>query len=423
MKLFRIGLGLLILGLAARYSHAADVKISALPDGGTVQTTDQIPVNRSGTTDRVVVGFLATVGALSGDCTTPGNSGVLTCGTAIARTGVDIDTSNQVTVTHLAAPLPATQGGTGQTTITLGDLIYGSASNVLSKLAGNTTTTKQFLGQTGNGTISAAPVWGALTAGDFQGLSPVWTGNQEIASAEPRYILTETDQGADLKKLDIDLQGGVLCVRTRTDLDAAGQNAICFTRGPTTSLTNITLGYATSGTYTFPFTGTATFGGAITLGGSLTVSSGNIVASSTSSVIQGGILRLTGSGTTTNGLNLPTANTLGFLANTTQVGTWDTTKLSLNTGLASTGTKFTASGCSNSATVGGAIAGQFTSGTTGTCTVVITLPTTLNGWVCRADDLTTPANFIGQSASSTTSCTVTGTTVSGDVLNFSAMAF
>ena len=97
-------------------------------------------------------------------------------------------------------------------------------------------------------------------------------------------------------------------------------------------------------------------------------------------------------------------------------------------GIESTGTKFTISGCSAGTTVGGATAGSFLSGTTGACTVVITLngatgATALNGWTCGASDLTTPANLIAQSASSTTTCTITGTTVSGDKIQFLAMAF
>lgn len=41
----------------------------------------------------------------------------------------------------------------------LGDLLYGGASGAPTKLAGNTTTTKKVLVQTGNGTVSAAPTW------------------------------------------------------------------------------------------------------------------------------------------------------------------------------------------------------------------------------------------------------------------------
>lgn len=61
------------------------------------------------------------------------------------------------------------QGGTNQTSYTLGDTLYSSASNTLSKLAGNTTSTKQYLSQTGTGTVSAAPVWATISGSDITG--------------------------------------------------------------------------------------------------------------------------------------------------------------------------------------------------------------------------------------------------------------
>jgi hypothetical protein len=45
---------------------------------------------------------------------------------------------------------------------TLGDVIYGAASGTATRLAGNTTTAKQFLSQTGTGSASAAPAWSSL---------------------------------------------------------------------------------------------------------------------------------------------------------------------------------------------------------------------------------------------------------------------
>jgi hypothetical protein len=44
----------------------------------------------------------------------------------------------------------------------LGDLLYHDGTNLV-RHAGNTTTTKKYLTQTGNGSVSAAPVWEALT--------------------------------------------------------------------------------------------------------------------------------------------------------------------------------------------------------------------------------------------------------------------
>jgi len=66
--------------------------------------------------------------------------------------------------------LPIGNGGTGATSAanafnalspntTLGDLIYGNGANTNTRLAGNTTTTRQVLAQTGTGSASAAPVW------------------------------------------------------------------------------------------------------------------------------------------------------------------------------------------------------------------------------------------------------------------------
>ena len=65
--------------------------------------------------------------------------------------------------------LPATNGGTGLGAYTLGDIVYSSAANTLSALAGNTTTTKKFLTQTGTGSASAAPAWGTVDGADVSG--------------------------------------------------------------------------------------------------------------------------------------------------------------------------------------------------------------------------------------------------------------
>lgn len=59
---------------------------------------------------------------------------------------------------------------------TLGDLIYENATPAPARLAGNTTSTKNFLTQTGNGTISAAPAWGTIAAGDVPTLNQNTTG-------------------------------------------------------------------------------------------------------------------------------------------------------------------------------------------------------------------------------------------------------
>jgi len=54
---------------------------------------------------------------------------------------------------------------------TLGDTLYSGMNGVPTRLAGNTTTTPNFLGQTGTGSASAAPAWWSLVAGANVGLS------------------------------------------------------------------------------------------------------------------------------------------------------------------------------------------------------------------------------------------------------------
>ena len=87
------------------------------------------------------------------------------------------------------------------------------------------------------------------------------------------------------------------------------------------------------------------------------------------------------------------------------------------------GSTFTiASGCATtSALTGTSTAGSFATTAT-TCTPVITLPTAAHGWHCNVDDITHPVHFT-QTATGTASCTVTGTTTSGDTIVFDATSY
>lgn len=65
--------------------------------------------------------------------------------------------------------LPEGNGGTNQSNYTVGDTLYASAANTLSKLAGNTTATRKFMRQTGTGAASQAPAWDTILAADIPG--------------------------------------------------------------------------------------------------------------------------------------------------------------------------------------------------------------------------------------------------------------
>ncbi len=76
------------------------------------------------------------------------------------------------------------KGGTNITSYTTGDILYASGSTTLSKLAGNTTTTKKFLKSvaTTSGT-AVAPAWDTLAAGDIPNLD--WS---KITSGKPTTL-------------------------------------------------------------------------------------------------------------------------------------------------------------------------------------------------------------------------------------------
>ena len=57
---------------------------------------------------------------------------------------------------------------------TLGDIIYENSTPAPARLAGTTSATKQFLTQTGTGSVSAAPAWGAIAAGDVPSLTATY---------------------------------------------------------------------------------------------------------------------------------------------------------------------------------------------------------------------------------------------------------
>jgi len=83
-----------------------------------------------------------------------------------SNTALPTDPAYWVAFGSTSAP---TSGGTGITTYTLGDILYASATNVLSKLAGNTVASKRWLRQTGTGSASAAPVWDQPAFSDLSG--------------------------------------------------------------------------------------------------------------------------------------------------------------------------------------------------------------------------------------------------------------
>lgn len=117
------------------------------------------------------------VTALNGDaaptCTTLTSSYV---DTSIAKTGTDINTSNQVTTTHLAAALPVAQGGTALASGTSGGILGYTASGTLAS--------------------SAALTSNVLVKGGGAGATPtnssITDNGTTVSSSEPRQYVEST---------------------------------------------------------------------------------------------------------------------------------------------------------------------------------------------------------------------------------------
>jgi len=78
----------------------------------------------------------------------------------------------------------------GSVMTTLGDTLYENATPAPARLAGNTSATKEFLTQTGNGTISAAPAWGTIASGDIPA-SVALTGTPTAPTGTPGDASTQ----------------------------------------------------------------------------------------------------------------------------------------------------------------------------------------------------------------------------------------
>lgn len=141
--------------------------------GNAANVTGTVAVANGGTGATTLTGYLKGNG-----------TGAFTASATIAA--ADISGNISGNAANVTGTVAIANGGTGETTLqgainatspltTLGDIVFRDANNT-TRLAGNTTTTKQFLTQTGTGGTSAAPVWSAIGASDIPTLNQDTTG-------------------------------------------------------------------------------------------------------------------------------------------------------------------------------------------------------------------------------------------------------
>jgi hypothetical protein len=129
----------------------ADTKISALPASTTpLAGTEVLPIVQSGATVKVAVSDL-------------------TAGRAVSAASLALTTS----------PLPATSGGTGQSSYAVGDLLYASTTTALSKLADVATGSAVI-----SGGVGVAPSYGKIgLTTHVSGTLPVANGGTNASTA------------------------------------------------------------------------------------------------------------------------------------------------------------------------------------------------------------------------------------------------
>ena len=193
-------------GVSYRSLVAADLPTVTFSPGsaGTYGSTTSIPTIVVDTYGRITGISTSSITTLSGLTT----NGVLYGTSSTTATTTGTGSSGQPLLSAGVGSPPAygtlgiAYGGTGQTTAstgfnalspmtTLGDIIYGAASGSGTRLAGNTTGTKNFLVQTGTGTVSAAPTWGTLAATDLPVVtfSPGSAGTYGSATSAPTIVV------------------------------------------------------------------------------------------------------------------------------------------------------------------------------------------------------------------------------------------
>lgn len=111
-----------------------------------------------------------------------------------ALVGADIPAINVANSGNggVTGTLGVANGGEGLSTATLGDIRYGSGTTTIAALAGNTTATKKFLTQTGTGSVSAAPAWNAIVAGDVPAINLASSGAGGVTGLLPNANLANS---------------------------------------------------------------------------------------------------------------------------------------------------------------------------------------------------------------------------------------
>jgi hypothetical protein len=201
---------------------------------------------------------IATAGKVSNSATTATDAN--TASAIVARDANGDFTAGTITanLTGLATKATNINGGA------IGAIPYQSAANTTTLLTGNTTATKKFLTQTGDGSAAAAPVWAGVAVSDITGTLPVANGGTGVTTVAANLIFAGPTSGATAAAPSFRSL-------VAADLPSGSTNYVI---NGTTQQANTSFNISGSGTLgtTLDVTGNTSIGGTATITGATTLS-------------------------------------------------------------------------------------------------------------------------------------------------------
>ena len=298
--------------------------VGAAPSYGKIGLTTHVsgvlPVANGGTNQSSA---LTQSGMVYADTTTSMASTAAGTATQVLHGGTTPSFSAVSLTADVSGALPVANGGTNLTTYTIGDILYASATNTLSKLA-DVATGNALL----SGGVGAAPSYGKVgLATHVSGVLPVVNGGTNLSSYTTGDLLYASGSGTLSKLADV-ATGNALLSGGVGAAPAYGKVGLTTHVSGTLPVTNGGTGQASALTqYGLIYGGTTTAMASLSsLGTSTQVLHGNVAGQPTWGAINlatdtTGTLQLTQGGTGATSAPAAAANLMGFTSTATAGGT------------------------------------------------------------------------------------------------------
>lgn len=139
-----------------------------------------------------------------------------------------------------ATQIGPAQGGLTNPMTTAGDMITATAGGTPARLAGNATSTKEFLTSTGSGGVATTPAWAVIAAGDLPSATGTTAGVVQLAGDLAGTAASPQVTGTHLASALPIAQGGTGQATASTALAALGGAAVAGDIGGTSASPQIT---------------------------------------------------------------------------------------------------------------------------------------------------------------------------------------